>query len=48
MTEQVWGYKLDADGQIEGKLFDGEKLPKGWKDTPASLKPKAKANDNGA
>lgn len=41
MAEQdtrTWGYRL-KDGEVEAQIFEG-KLPKGWKDTPAGLKPK--------
>lgn len=35
----AWGYKL-TDGEVEARLFDDGKLPKGWVDTPAKLKGK--------
>lgn len=36
---RIWGYRL-TNGEIEAKVFDGDKLPKGWADTPAKLKAK--------
>lgn len=35
MKNPIWGYRL-KNGEVEAKLFD-EKLPRGWKDTPAGL-----------
>lgn len=34
----AWGYRL-KDGEVEGKIFEDGKLPKGWVDSPAKLKP---------
>ncbi len=35
---KMWGYRM-VDGTVESEIFE-DKLPKGWKDTPAALKVK--------
>jgi hypothetical protein len=39
----AWGYRGGKNGEIESKIFEDGVLPKGWLDTPASLKPKKEA-----
>lgn len=34
----IWGYRKGKDGKVEAKLFDGDKIPKGWHDSPAKVK----------
>lgn len=33
----TWGYRL-KDGEIEARVFDNGKLPRGWHDSPAKVK----------
>ena len=34
----TWGYRRGKDGEIESRIFDDGKLPKGWVDSPAKVK----------
>ena len=36
----TYGYRLGKDGNVEARIFEDGKLPKGWVDTPAKLKGK--------
>ena len=44
----IWGYKKEG-GEVISRLFDGDTLPRGWKDTPAAFedKPSKVKNANG-
>lgn len=33
----AWGYRL-KNGEVEARIFEDGKLPRGWVDTPAKLK----------
>lgn len=34
----TWAYRMGESGEVESRLFEDGKIPKGWHDSPAKVK----------